>query len=74
MRHWRASSPRRPLGRQFDRDGLLTAEQTRHGQSIPRRRPASLEETGISSRNLLYLLLKFMLVEAAETLLDLAER
>ena len=36
--------------------------------------PANLEETGISQRSLLNLMLKFMLVEGCETLLDLAER
>jgi energy-coupling factor transporter ATP-binding protein EcfA2 len=36
--------------------------------------PVSIAETGISERNLLYLMLKFMQVEACETILDLAER
>src|SRR3954468_10634926 len=36
--------------------------------------PGSLAETGISERNLLYLMLKFLQVEACETILDLAER
>src|SRR4051794_1901334 len=36
--------------------------------------PGSYTETGISERNLLYLMLKFMQVEACETILDLAER
>jgi energy-coupling factor transporter ATP-binding protein EcfA2 len=36
--------------------------------------PGALAETGISERNLLYLMLKFMQVEACETILDLAER
>lgn len=36
--------------------------------------PGSIAETGISERNLLYLMLKFMQVEACETVLDLAER
>ena len=36
--------------------------------------PAALAETGISERNLLYLMLKFMQVEACETILVLAER
>jgi energy-coupling factor transporter ATP-binding protein EcfA2 len=36
--------------------------------------PGSIAETGISERNLLYLMLKFMHVEACETIVDLAER
>src|SRR4051794_32995018 len=36
--------------------------------------PVSIAETGISDRNLLYLMLKFMHIEACETILDLAER
>ena len=36
--------------------------------------PVSIAETGISERNLLYLMLKFMHVEACETILDLADR
>ena len=36
--------------------------------------PVSIAETGISERNLLYLMLKFMHIEACETILDLAER
>ncbi len=34
--------------------------------------PGSIAETGISERNLLYLMLKFMHIEACETILDLA--
>src|SRR3954452_17924970 len=36
--------------------------------------PGAIAETGISERNLLYLMLKFMHIEACETILDLAER
>ena len=36
--------------------------------------PGAVAETGISERNLLYLMLKFMHVEAAESVLDLANR
>ena len=32
--------------------------------------PVSIAETGISDRNLLYLMLKFMHIEACETILD----
>ncbi len=53
---------------------LLTAEQLATVINTAPAVPASLEETGISARNLLNLLLKFMLVEGCETLLDLAER
>src|SRR5438105_7463033 len=54
--------------------GLLTAEQLTEVMNTAPAVPANLEETGISQRSLLNLLLKFMLVEGCETLLDLAER
>ena len=54
--------------------GLLTAEQLADVLNTAPAVPANLEETGISQRSLLNLLLKFMLVEGCETLLDLAER
>ena len=54
--------------------GLLTAEQLATVINTAPAVPSSLEETGISQRSLLNLLLKFMLVEGCETLLDLAER
>ncbi len=53
--------------------GLLTAEQLAEVLNTAPAVPANLEETGISQRNLLSLLLKFMLVEGCETLLELAE-
>ena len=54
--------------------GLLTAEQLAEVMNTAPTVPANLEETGISQRSLLNLLLKFMLIEGCETLLDLAER
>src|SRR5438094_764163 len=54
--------------------GRLTAEQLAEVMNTAPAVPASLEETGISQRSLLNLLLKFMLIEGCETLLDLAER
>ena len=54
--------------------GLLTAEQLATVINTAPAVPSSLEETGISQRSLLNLLLRFMLVEGCETLLDLAER
>src|SRR5438874_608939 len=54
--------------------GRLTAKQRAQALTPHPAVPANLEETGISQRNLLNLMLKFMLVEGCETLLDLAER
>src|SRR5436190_3219830 len=54
--------------------GLLTAEQLTDVLNTAPTVPSNLEETGISQRSLLNLLLKFMLVEGCETLLDLADR
>src|SRR6185503_14008305 len=54
--------------------GLLTAEQLTEVMNTAPAVPASLEETGISQRSLLNLMLKFMLIEGCETVLDLAER
>jgi predicted ATPase with chaperone activity len=54
--------------------GLLTAEQLAEVMNKAPAVPASLEETGISQRSLLNLMLKFMLIEGCETVLDLAER
>src|SRR5438045_6143205 len=54
--------------------GRLTAKQLAEVMNTAPAVPASLEDTGISPRNLLNLMLKFMLVEGCETLLHLAER
>jgi predicted ATPase with chaperone activity len=54
--------------------GLVTAEQLAEVVNTAPAVPASLEETGISQRSLLNLILKFMLIEGCETVLELAER
>src|SRR5258708_18206021 len=54
--------------------GRLTAEQLAAVINAAPALPADLTETGIPSRNLLNLLLKFMMIEVSETILDLAER
>src|SRR5215470_3205592 len=54
--------------------GRLTAEQLAAVINAAPAMPSDLGETGIPSRNLLNLLLKFMMFEACETILDLAER
>ena len=54
--------------------GLITAEQLAEVMNTAPALPGTLEETGVSQRSLLNLMLKFMLVEACETVLDLAER
>src|SRR5207302_8637081 len=54
--------------------GLLPAEQLARVMTTAPAVPANLEETGISPRSLLNLMLKFMLIEGCETVLDLAER
>src|SRR6266513_2276305 len=47
--------------------GLLTAEQLAEVMNTAPAVPANLEETGISPRSLLNLMLKFMLIEGCET-------
>jgi predicted ATPase with chaperone activity len=54
--------------------GLLTAEQLLSVIHSAPPVPTAISETGISQRNLLNLLLKFMHVEACETLTELAGR
>jgi predicted ATPase with chaperone activity len=54
--------------------GRLTAEQLAAVINGAPALPADLSETGIPSRNLLNLLLKFMMFEASETILELAEQ
>src|SRR5437763_373615 len=54
--------------------GLITADQIAAVINSAPAIPQNVEESGISERNLLYLLLKFMHVEASETVLDLAGR
>lgn len=54
--------------------GLLTPEQLADALSTAPAVPSNLAETGVSARTLLHLLLKFMHLQACETLLELAER
>jgi hypothetical protein len=54
--------------------GHITAERLAEVMNTAPAVPASLEETGITPRSLLNLMLKFMLVEGCETVLDLADR
>src|ERR1700742_3632460 len=52
--------------------GLITADQISAVVNSAPAIPQSIAETGISERNLLYLMLKFLHVEAMETILELA--
>src|SRR4051812_50103546 len=54
--------------------GVLTADQLAEALRTAPAVPTILAETGIPARSLMNLLLKFMHLEACETLLDLAER
>lgn len=62
------------LGENLIAMGLVTADQIAAVINSAPAIPAGLAETGISERNLLYLLIKFMHVEACETVLQLADR
>jgi hypothetical protein len=62
------------LGENLVAMGLVTADQIAACVNSAPAIPAGVAETGISERNLLYLLLKFMHVEAAESVLGLADR
>jgi hypothetical protein len=62
------------LGENLIAMGLVTADQIAAVVNSAPAIPADIAETGISERNLLYLMLKFMHVEACETVLDLAGR
>ena len=62
------------LGENLTAMGLVTADQIAACINSAPAIPASVAETGISERNLLYLMLKFMHVEAAESVLQLADR
>jgi hypothetical protein len=53
--------------------GRLSKSQLTEITSMPPV-PVDLAETGIAHRNLLGLVLKFMLVEGCETMIDLADR
>lgn len=54
--------------------GLLSEEQLRAVVDSPPVAPAALNETGVVERNLLGLMLKFMLLESCETVVGLADR
>jgi energy-coupling factor transporter ATP-binding protein EcfA2 len=54
--------------------GLVTADQIAEIVNSAPPIPATIEDSGISERNLLYLMLKFMHIEACETILELADR
>jgi energy-coupling factor transporter ATP-binding protein EcfA2 len=60
------------LGENLIAMGRVSADQIAAVINSAPAIPGSLEETGISERNLLYLMLKFMHVEACETVLELA--
>src|SRR5438445_12784904 len=60
------------LGENLIAMGVVTANQIAAVVNSAPAIPTSLEETGVSDRNLLNLMLKFMHAEAAETVLDLA--
>src|SRR5438874_1842 len=60
------------LGENLVAMGVVTADQIAAVVNSAPAIPMSIEETGVSDRNLLNLVLKFMHVEAAETVLDLA--
>jgi predicted ATPase with chaperone activity len=54
--------------------GLLTPDQVLEALSTAPAVPSNLAETGIPARSVLNLLLKFMHLQACETLLELADR
>ena len=62
------------LGENLIAMGRVTADQIAMVVNSAPAIPTSVADTGISDRNLLYLLLKFMHVEACETILQLADR
>ncbi len=62
------------LGENLIAMGLVTADQIAAVVNSAPAIPSSVAETGITERNLLYLMIKFMHVEACETILQLAER
>lgn len=62
------------LGENLIALGLVTADQIAAVVNSAPAIPETLADTGISERNLLYLLIKFMHVEACETVLDFADR
>src|SRR5258705_7397500 len=61
------------LGENLIALGVVTADQIATVVNAAPAIPMSIEETGVSDRNLMNLMLKFMHVEAAETVLNLAD-
>ncbi len=61
------------LGENLIAMGVVTADQIATIVNAAPAIPTSLEDTGVSDRNLLNLMLKFMHAEAAETVLHLAD-
>ncbi len=62
------------LGENLIALGMVTAEQLAEVVNAAPAIPAAIAESGISERNMLYLMLKFMHIEACETVLELADR
>ena len=62
------------LGENLIALGYITDEQLEAVINSAPATPAGLSETGIASRNLLNLMIKFMHVEEVETVVELAER
>jgi predicted ATPase with chaperone activity len=62
------------LGENLIAMGVVTADQIAAVVNSAPAIPTSIEETGVSERNLMQLMLKFMHTEASETVLDLADR
>ncbi len=62
------------LGENLIAMGLVTADQIAAVVNAAPPIPAAVADAGISERNLLYLMIKFMHVEACETILELANR
>ena len=62
------------LGENLVAMGVVTADQIAAVLNAAPAIATAIAETGISERNLLYLMLKFMHIEACETVLELADR
>ena len=62
------------LGENLIEMGLVTADQIAQVVNSAPAIPSTVAESGIGERNLLYLMIKFMHVEACETVLELADR
>lgn len=62
------------LGENLIAMGLVTADQIAATINSAPAIPTTVAEVGISERNLQYLMLKFMQIEACETVLELADR